>query len=212
MVRMSGQLMALRKASPAALRRVYRLARSAWESPRKSPIVPAFQFEGARYFANRRDLVTSLPPGGRVLEVGTDTGAFARVILAAAEPQGLDVIDVDFSRFDPALKEEPRITCHEGRSADIMAGFEPASFDWVYVDASHRYEDVVADAAAARRIVRPGGFLVFNDYAHIDPWLGRFGVHLAVSEFLVESGWAIHGLAHHPAGLYDIAIRAPGPA
>jgi hypothetical protein len=50
---------------------------------------------------------------------------------------------------------------------------------------------------------------MFNDFAHIDPMLGRYGVHRAVAQFLLETRWMIHAMSYEPHGLYDIALRAP---
>lgn len=205
---LSGRLRAVRKRLPRGFRTLYRLFGAVDSDFAGSPILPPELFEGARFMASRQALVASLPPADRALEVGTDTGAFARFILDHARPKRLDIIDIDYSRFDQTLAEDPRVHCHTGRSAEVLARFEPASFDWVYIDASHRYDDVVADARAAARVVRPGGFLVFNDYAHVDPFLGRYGVHKAVSEFLVETRFLIYALSYNRMGLYDLAIRA----
>jgi hypothetical protein len=58
--------------------------------------------------------------------------------------------------------------------------------------------------------LRPGGFLVFNDFAHIDPYLGVYGVHRAVVEFAVDHRWPFAWFAYDPCALYDVALRRPG--
>ncbi len=205
-------VMALRKRMPKSLRSIVRVLRSVSKVYVPSPRLPASAFAEARLMASREALIASLPKGGRVLEIGTDRGDFARKILALAEPESLSVIDIDYSRFDDRLRADPRITCLKGAAQSVLAGFEPHHFNWIYVDASHTYADVKADARAAARVVRPGGYLVFNDFAHIDPFLGRYGVHRAVSEFILESGWQIHAMSYDPHGLYDLALRAGAPA
>ena len=57
--------------------------------------------------------------------------------------------------------------------------------------------------------VKPGGYLVFNDFAHADPYLGAYGVHRAVIEFAVTRGWTFAWWAYEPHGLYDVALRRP---
>lgn len=198
----------LRRSMPLAVRKVYRLWKSATVTPPTSPGIPDALFKEARLLPSREKLIASLPKARRVLEIGTDTGNFARTILNVAAPARLDVIDIDYSNFDEQLCREDRIVRHQGRSTEILATFQPETFDWIYIDASHRYENVLADAYAAARIVHQGGFLLFNDFAHIDPFLGRYGVHRAVSEFLVEMRWSIHALSFDRFGLYDIAIRS----
>lgn len=39
-----------------------------------------------------------------------------------------------------------------------------SSFDFVYIDGSHRAPDVLADAVLAWPLIRPGGVLAFDDY------------------------------------------------
>lgn len=40
-------------------------------------------------------------------------------------------------------------------------------FDIIYIDGSHIARDVIADALAADRILKPGGMLIFDDYGWI---------------------------------------------
>jgi predicted O-methyltransferase YrrM len=38
------------------------------------------------------------------------------------------------------------------------------AFDLIYVDASHRADDVITDAVLSFRLLKPGGLLIFDDY------------------------------------------------
>jgi len=71
------------------------------------------------------------------------------------------------------------------------------------------YCGVSRDANAAATKVKPGGFLVFNDFAHIDPFLGAYGVHRAVVEFAIARRWRFARFAYEIRGLYDVALRRP---
>ena len=42
--------------------------------------------------------------------------------------------------------------------------YVPGDLDFVFIDADHRYEAVLADIAAWRPHVRPGGWLMGHDY------------------------------------------------
>jgi hypothetical protein len=68
---------------------------------------------------------------------------------------------------------------------------------------------VKRDEVAAAPKVKSGGFLVFNDFAHIDRRLGRSGVHRAAVEFATERGWPFAWWAYEGDGLYDVALRRP---
>lgn len=201
--------MRLRKRLPPRLRRVLRLFRHALLAPRPSPRMPPELIEGARLCASRYDLVRLLPREGRVAEVGTQRGAFARYILSASQPSELHLVDLDLSELDAAVRSDPRVRLHEMRSREALAGFEDASFDWIYIDADHSYAGASGDAQAAAPKVKPGGFLVFNDFAHVDPQLGAYGVHRAVVEFSVRERWPMRWLAYEPSALYDVALQRP---
>jgi SAM-dependent methyltransferase len=202
-------LLSIRRRLPDSARRLVRLSRLAFRKPQGSLELPAELVTGCRMCANRYDLVAALPHHGRVLEVGTLYGDFARHILDACEPAELHLIDLDFGQVRADVLADPRVTTHRGFSHEVIAGFPNESFDWIYVDADHAYESVKRDAEAAASKVRPGGFLVFNDFAHLDPWLGAYGVHRAVVEFATQRRWPFVWWAYQPSGLYDVALQRP---
>jgi SAM-dependent methyltransferase len=200
----------LRNRMPRAVQHLLRLARHVVPQGRPAAQIPPELFVDCRVCASRRELVTKFPPGARVAEVGTFRGNFARHILAACGPAELHVIDLDLSQLDPEVSEDPRVRVHYGTSHIVLSGFPDAHFDWIYVDADHSYEGVLRDANAAATKVKPGGFLVFNDFAHADPFLGAYGVQRAVADFVVTNRWPIVWLAYHVNALYDIALKRPG--
>jgi len=76
-----------------------------------------------------------------------------------------------------------RVTLHRGVSWEVLPGL-PRAFDLVFVDGSHEYEAVRADAARARDVLLPGGLLCFHDYNSLaDP-----GVTRAVNGLLASGG------------------------
>lgn len=62
--------------------------------------------------------------------------------------------------------------------------FEDGSFDFVYIDASHRYEDVKDDIEAWTPKVRPGGIVSGHDYFDGLYEGVHFGVKSAVDEYV----------------------------
>ena len=50
-----------------------------------------------------------------------------------------------------------------GRSADVLLCLYDQTYDFVYVDGAHEAKFVIQDALLSWRILRPGGFLVFDD-------------------------------------------------
>ena len=163
-----------------------------------------------RFCSSRLALLDRLPKNAVVCEVGTLKGDFARQIVTRCAPKELHLIDIDFSLFDDRDLGEGIVFRHQGHSVYELERFADESFDWVYVDADHSYEGVIADARASADKIKPGGYLVFNDFAHIDPELGRYGVHRAVVEFAVEGQWPFAYFAYNNKALYDVALQKPG--
>lgn len=199
----------VRKRLPSRLRHALRLGAHLAVRGQTSPPIPPELLEDCRVVASRQHLIARLPQGGVVLEVGTDTGAFAREILAISAPRALHIIDLDLSRLVPDVAADARVTLHKGLSHERIAEFPDAHFDWIYIDADHSHAGVERDAAAAAPKLRPGGALVFNDFAHADPFLGAYGVHRAAVEFAIRQQWPLIFMAYEGAGLYDLALRRP---
>lgn len=164
---------------------------------------------GCEVCASRYDMLDRLPKGGTIAELGTETGAFAKQILARVGPDRLHVVDLDYSRFDKALTGDPRLQCHTGMTHDVIGSFPDEHFDWIYIDADHSYEAVLRDARASAPKIKPGGLMIFNDFAHIDPNLGRYGVQRAAIAFATEARWPMRYFALERSALYDVAFCKP---
>jgi methyltransferase family protein len=183
----------MRRRAPMWVRHTVRLSRHVvprWTAP---PTLPPELLQDCRMCASREHLVEQLPRGGRIAEVGTERGRFAAHILSVCDPVELHLI----------------VRLHQGQSHERMADVPDAYFDWVYIDGDHSYGGISRDIRAAAPKTKPDGFLVFNDFAHIDPLLGRYGVHRAVVEFSVAMRWPFAWFAYSAAGLYDVALRRP---
>lgn len=203
--------LALRRAVPEGAKKFWRLGRLAMEPvPASAPLIPQAQLEGCQLLTNRIEMLRRLPQGGVVAEVGTYQGDFARAILDIMAPSRLDLADITFSLCRGDVLADSRVQKHEGLSLPFLQSCADASFDMIYVDADHGYEAVRADAAAAAPKVKPGGYLIFNDFARIiRPGFGVLGVHQAVCEFAVSSGWPVAYFCLEGEALYDIALRRP---
>ena len=200
--------LSIRGRLPGRLRHMLRLGRHLVVKGQSSMAIPPELLADCRVCASRNELVSHLPRGGRVAEVGTYRGQFARHILACG-PAELHLIDIDFSLLDPAVAADARVAMHRGLSHEMLAQFPDDHFDWIYIDGDHSYVGASRDARMAATKVKPGGHLVFNDFAHADPYLGAYGVHRAVTEFAVTRGWKFVWWAYEPNGLYDVALQRP---
>jgi len=195
-----------RKSSPRWMRTLYRLSR-AFAIPPVSESLPAELLEDCKFCASREALLDRLPKRGVVAELGTARGNFARRIVMRTDPRELHLVDIEFSNFVDKGLTESRVKRHQGLTHEIIATFPDAYFDWIYVDADHSYSGTLRDARSSAPKIKPGGFIVFNDFAHMDPELGRYGVHRAVTQFAREEGWRVAFFAFHPQALYDIALQ-----
>jgi phospholipid N-methyltransferase len=202
--------LAVRKRLPKLARNVLRLGRHAVVTGRRSSApIPSYLLTECRLCADRNELVSRLQANGCVAEVGTERGVFARHILQVASPWRLHLIDLDFSSLAADVAQDHRVVRNGGFSHEVLSNFPDDYFDWVYIDADHSFSGVLRDAEAASSKVKPGGYLVFNDFAHIDAELGTYGVHRAVSEFAVRKQWPLAFFALSTAALYDVALRKP---
>jgi len=61
-----------------------------------------------------------------------------------------------------------RVTKLIGQSQVVLRTLQPASFDFIYVDGSHKIGDVLQDAVLAWTLLKPGGLVNFDDYALVD--------------------------------------------
>lgn len=200
----------VRKRLPAPVRLLLRVGRHlSGGGGGPSPLVPSHLLTECRVCASREELLRHMPKGAMVAEVGVEHGIFSRRILDETSPAALHLVDLDFGALDPSLPRDPRVTMHTGFSHEVLAAFPNAHFDWIYIDADHSYAGVRRDAQVASAKVKPGGYLVFNDFAHMDPYLGAYGVHRAVVEFAVERDWPFAWWAYQPNALYDVALRRP---
>ena len=151
-------------------------------------------------------LLSRMPKGGRVAEVGVFRGDFSAEILAKCEPRELHLIDPwgyaseeehdeavygggageqgEMDRLHAAVKlrfaTAPNVHVHRMTGIEAAAMFEHGSFDWVYVDADHRYEPTLETVRAFLPLVKRGGFVAGDDYGTVGWWNG--GVTRAIDE------------------------------
>jgi hypothetical protein len=165
-----------------------------------------------RVIANRHRAIESLPKGGVVAEVGTQTGRFADHIFRTARPQKLHLFDISMEWFDSSVLVDPirdgRVQIHIGDSSTELSKFPAEHFDWLYIDGDHSYAGVKRDIAQAVRTVKRNGLLVFNDYTVWSPLeVSNYGVLKAVNELVNGGEWEFVYLALHPWSYHDAALR-----
>lgn len=98
-----------------------------------------------------------------VAEVGVREGKNALNILKVLNVKELYLFDVDFSKTDKHLNNDydKRIWRIKGESKNTLRRLPPC--DYVYIDGSHLYNDVMQDLELAYKAVKPGGILGGHD-------------------------------------------------
>ncbi len=103
----------------------------------------------------------------RILEVGTyrarTTCAFHQNC-PEAEIVSFDIQVLD-SPYRRALLNSPQVQFRLASFSDSTTALrQEKPFDLIFVDGSHRLEDVIADSRLALEILAPGGIIVWHDY------------------------------------------------
>ena len=102
--------------------------------------------------------------GKTVLEVSSGHGGGARYLTRAFHPARMVGVDINSKaiEFCSAEHHEPGLEFRVGDAMDLP--FEARTFDAVLsVEASHRYPSLATFVGEARRVLRPGGHLMFVD-------------------------------------------------
>lgn len=169
---------------------------------------------------DRAELLTRLPRGGTVAELGVDHGDFSARILELTQPARLHLIDMWGSEryhgglFD-GVKQRFRseisdgsIQVHRKMSVDAADDFADASFDWIYIDTDHSYETTARELRRFAPKIKDGGLIAGHDYC-MGNWANsyRYGVIEAVHEFCVRENWELVYLTAEPLESQSFAIR-----
>lgn len=117
----------------------------------------------------------------RVLELGTFHGVSACYMAAAIAPYGGTVTTVDLANAYSPHVEELAAKCElsnivavrEKEGAEsylrelLKTKFTP--FDFCYIDAGHQWRNTLVQWTLAKAVVRPGGWILFDD-VNYDSW------------------------------------------
>ncbi len=128
-----------------------------------------------------------LPGSAEILEIGSWEGMSALFMLTTWPDARLTCVDTwqggvvrnggegaSEARFDAnTAGHHGRVTKFRGMSSAFFAASPAgARFDFVYVDGSHQYADVLGDSFAGFDALKPGGIMIFDDYL-MSPYDGK---------------------------------------
>jgi hypothetical protein len=152
-------------------------------------------------------------------EIGVFRGEFTRHILEITKPRELHLIDgwwelfgdhfpdwgeySEFGRLSTRVAYEDaqkivaglkspslKVTTHVGDDCEILETFVDGYFDWVYLDASHNYEDTVRELEILSRKIKSDGFIAGDDWTD-DPKDIHGGAGVAIYEFCLTNKWVV---------------------
>lgn len=72
----------------------------------------------------------------------------------------------------------------KGRSAVELRKLEFESYDFIYIDGSHKASDVLEDAVLSWRLLKIGGILIFDDYIWEPQYVEIESPKLAIDSFI----------------------------
>jgi predicted O-methyltransferase YrrM len=127
--------------------------------------------ESARYEFNEVVRRAKGVYGGRVLEVGTYRGDSLRIWIEAFAPQLAVGVEKEYTaRIVDGLDDLlllPDVSIVFGDSTNAMTWQEVkrriAEVDFLYIDGDHTFPATLIDYALYGSLVRPGGWIVFDD-------------------------------------------------
>ena len=141
-------------------------------------------------------IVKKFPSGSKFVEVGSWKGKSSAYMSVEIANSGKNIdfccIDIWEDGSGPLLYEtfinnmnpvENYYHHLKMPSLEAVKQFEDNSLDFVFIDASHEYEDVKADILAWIPKVKPGGILAGHDY-YVNTTIRLCGVNEAVDECL----------------------------
>ncbi|WP_112321219.1 class I SAM-dependent methyltransferase [Oceanibium sediminis] len=199
------------QAAPGVLKRLKKTAKAlerGWVD-RFDPLESARRAHREAYHARKRKFLRRyVPEGGVGAEVGVFWAHFSEVLAGHFKPAKLYLVDPwdrlhgeTFSwstpyTLDGTLKTRDAMARAEALarrypgvvevrkqySTEFFAEIPDGTLDFVYLDAAHKYEDVLADLTCIWPKLKPTGVLIGDDYFE-DPGAKHAGTKRAVDHF-----------------------------
>lgn len=134
--------------------------------------------------------VGSVPPGGKIVEVGSYHGKSAVNFAYAVRKRGGDATifcvdtwrneNIEFARnVDVFARFEANVAPYRdlivplrGRSEEVGAAWDRGPIDVLFIDGDHSFEGVTRDVEAWVPHVKPGGLVMFHDTGLEEVWKG----------------------------------------
>lgn len=132
-----------------------------------------------------------------ILEIGTGWGVSAVAFLHGNNAKLITVDKIsDLPEFEmrtskAGVRDRIERIISESSSAMKLFREKNSRFDVVFIDGSHKYEDVKRDIGNALPLLKRGGIMMLDDVWHDHNFDGSYGVNMALKEFAMESGLSV---------------------
>ena len=180
----------------------------------------------------RQWILDYVPNGGVGAEVGVFRGRFSEVILSTLSPRKMYFIDPweligeffwNWPYFNdgklPTKKarreSELRVAKFPNTASVFIEDYFPGCvsrvgdlLDFIYIDASHQYEETLAELRACATLVKPDGLILGDDFVS-DRSHDHYGVSQAVNEFIKTTSYESCLSGCHPHPLNVGCIHSP---
>ena len=153
---------------------------------------------------DRNDLISRLPKGGTVAEIGVDEGDFTSKILEISDPEKLYLVDLwgseryhdgkasqVYNKFKNLISQE-KVEVIRSSSVAAAESFSNSLFDWIYLDTDHSYSLTIEELYAYAPKIKDNGLILGHDYT-MGNWgkSYKYGVIEAIAEFCLKENWKI---------------------
>lgn len=191
------------------------LRRSSWFSAKRDAAWTIAR-DAARIIARDTTRIAVLErhvsPGGVGAEIGVHKGDFAERLLTQLQPTRLHLIDPWYligrewnwgppdrstinalcdilHRFSNELVSG-QVVINIGWDVEVLATFPDGTFDWVYLDTTHKFHHTRDELTVLARKVKPDGLITGDDW-FLDPSHHHHGVCRAVRQFVEQEPYEL---------------------
>ena len=186
------------------------------------PVLEHKHLQSCKVLPTRYDILDMMPKNSICTEVGVLYGDFSQEILRRVQPKEFYLIDL-YRMYEDHYKDifmgfnsDKNVFPLMGTSWEILSNFNDETFDFIYIDAGHNYEDVKRDAEIAMNKIKKDGYIIFNDYilynnfTKIQKEPELFGVPYVIHELCLDYNFEFKYIALHPYMFCDVALKRIG--
>jgi len=135
---------------------------------------------GVRSGRNFEKMIEHGPEEAYAIDIWKDDGVASRNDVAYSQ----EVLDKQYEDFKERMESKPFVWIRRYYSVEAATSFGDETLDFIYIDADHTYEGVMADLEAWYPKVKKGGFVLGDDFVRHKTRTGvRYGVMEAVTKF-----------------------------